>query len=522
MPKLVYDRWGIRVFYGDCLDVLRGLPDASVHSVVTDPPAGVGFMGRSWDSNRGGRTQWVEWLTDRMVEALRVLKPGGHALVWALPRTSHWTALALEDAGFEIRDCLTHIFGQGFAKSLDVSKAIDRRGGNPHLASRIGVEIRKARVSRKWTTGQADKYFCGGSTNWTWFEGRKGVCRPPTPDIFSRIVAEWPELEVVAEEVAEVERQVIGVRTTGIGTGHGSVTYISDSDNRDVTAPATDGARQWSGWGTALKPSSEHWWLVRKPLDGTVAGNVLEHGTGALNIDACRVVGGSTTRANSGHIGYHGINNPPPNVTGSTNGRWPSNTVFSHSALLDPVSGEVVGDACADGCVEGCPVAELDQQSGDRAAGGKKTGLDPSRYLSADDSGYRYRSREFPSYEDSGGASRFFHTFRWAAKATTAERPKVNGTAHPTVKSISLLKWMVRLVTPPGGVVLDCFAGTGTTGQAARAEGFKAVLIESDSESLPLIVARLDALPKSEAPCVGSSVVDAAPVDLFSLLGGVG
>src|SRR5690349_5736918 len=115
--------------HGDCLEILKTLPDNSVESLVTDPPAGISFMGKSWDSDKGGRKQWITWMTEVMSECLRVMNPGAHGLVWALPRTSHWTATALEDAGFEVRDVVTHLFGSGFPKSLDVSKAIDKAAG---------------------------------------------------------------------------------------------------------------------------------------------------------------------------------------------------------------------------------------------------------------------------------------------------------------------------------------------------------------------------------------------------------
>lgn len=422
---VVYDRFGVQVRHGDCLAVMRAMEPDSVDAVVTDPPAGIGFMGKSWDSNRGGRDRWIEWLAERMQEALRVLQPGGHALVWALPRTSHWTAMALEDAGFEIRDCITHLFGSGFPKSRDISKDIS------------------------------------------------------------------------------------------------------------LTAPATAAARQWSGWGTALKPASEHWWLVRRPLGGTVAGNVLEHGTGALNIAGCRVgmsdvdrmivdnrSGSSSKRCDE--WGTRGEYPAGRRFTSDTAGRWPPNVVLSHGALLDPDTGEVVGDACAGGCVAGCAVAELDAQSGTLTSGlfrGHRTS-DKTRNTYGSFRGDP--DREVETYGDSGGASRFFPVFRWEAKAPPAERPRVNGTAHPTVKSVALMRWMVRLITPPGGLVLDCFAGTGPTGQAARAEGIRAVLIEADAKSLPFIRARLDAEPKTEAPPEDALVAQVAegPRDLFDLLDG--
>lgn len=400
----VYDRWGVKVFHGDNLDILRALPDCSVDSIVTDPPAGIGFLGRSWDEDRGGRNEWVAWLRERMVEALRVLKPGGHALVWAMPRSSHWTGLALEDAGFQLRDVVQHVFDTGFpAGALDVSKAIDRRGGNLDfaLAREIGAAIREARESRGWRRTEADRHFCNGSTNWSWFEGRMGECRPPTPEMFAKIADEWPELTPWAEKVSAAQREVL--RTTDLTYG-----YQADGSRwakgYDITEPRTEAARKWRGWSTALKPAAETWWLCRRPPRSTVAQNVLELGTGALNIDACRAPDGS----------------------------WPANVA------------------------------------------------------------------KFP-------------------KAPSSERPMVNGEQHPTVKSVALCRHFVRLVTPPGGTVLDLFAGTGPVGQAARSEGMSAILIEEDAQSIGFIRARLDARPKTQAG--NGTTQDDEPVDLLDLLG---
>lgn len=215
-------RW--TVVQGDALEQLKTLPDECIDAVVTDPPAGIGFMGKEWDSPRGGRVPWIEWLTEILKEALRVLKPGGHALVWALPRTSHWTGTAIEQAGFEIRDCIQHLVGSGFPKSLNVSKAIDAAAG-----------VERETVGSKRLGGNA--------------------CIPC--------------------------KDKGGTYGVGVGT--------APAQDVPITAPATDAAKQWDGWGTALKPGHECWWLARKPLNGTVAQNVCTHGTGGLNIAATRV-----------------------------------------------------------------------------------------------------------------------------------------------------------------------------------------------------------------------------------------
>jgi len=342
--------------HGDCLDVLRTLPDASVDSVVTDPPAGIAFMGKAWDEDKGGRRQWIAWLAEVMAEALRVLKPGGHALVWALPRTSHWTATALEDAGFEVRDCLVHVFGSGFPKSHNLAK-------------------------------------------------------------------------------------------------------------------------QWEGWGTALKPASEHWWLVRKPLVGTVAANVERYGTGALNIDASRVIaakGAEPLRwAHGRGLGFRGAVDNGPCEALTSEGRWPPNLLLSHT------------EDCAEGaCADGCAVAEMDGQSGTTRG---------TRHRPGNGMGFHGNDGEsvVRGHTDIGGASRFFPVFRYQAKPSQSEKGATN--VHPTVKSIGLMDWLIRLVTPLGGVVLDPFLGSGTTGVAAATGGFGFIGIEREAEYLAIARARIEA-----------------------------
>lgn len=445
----------VTLHHGDCLKVLRDLPDSSVDSVVTDPPYGLGFMGKAWDDLPPG--------LPFAQECLRVLKPGGHLLAFGGSRTWHRLAVAVEDAGFEIRDSIAWLYGSGFPKSLDVSKAIDKRGGNAHLAGEIAAAIKSAREARGWTTGQADRHFCGGSTNWTWYEGRGGMCRPPTPIDFARIVAEWPELTPWAESVAEASREVVGQRTTGIGTGGGSTPIMRDG-TRDITASSSDTAKTWDGWGTALKPAFEPIVVGRKPLAGTVAANVLAHGTGALNIAASRVgsddnlVRPAIARDDNEVFGKGlglGVQENPA-------GRWPTNVILDESQ--------------AD---------ELDAHTGvTRSRVGKPRGAN-----AGDGWGMTQTGAE---YEDQGGASRFFPTFRYEAKAPTDERPNVDGVAHPTVKPLDLMRWLVRLVTPPGGTVLEPFAGSGTTVEACILERFNVIAIERDETYLPLIRQRID------------------------------
>lgn len=433
----------VTLHHGDCLDVLRTLPDASVDSVVTDPPYGLEFMGKDWDApwkassvGRGARVAteraaemtetgkghstsggpylaarvdsvrvaglpFQQWCELWAAECLRVLKPGGHLLAFGGTRTWHRLACAVEDAGFEVRDSIAWLYGSGFPKSLDVSKAIDKAAG----AEREVVGIRRVAVDQ-WTAAGREAYARG-------------------------------------ESASEV----------------------------DVTAPATPDAEQWQGWGTALKPAFEPVVVARKPLIGTVAANVTTHGTGALNIDACRIEGevpsvpNPILRGDSGHYGSSagrvGVMSSAPG------GRWPANVILDEDMA-----------------------GVLDQQSGNRPGRASQNvfSTKPKFEAGVNLSGSMAQQTGYvEGYNDTGGASRFFYV----AKAPKRERPVVDGVAHPTVKPLALMRWLVRLVTPPGGTVLEPFAGSGTTVEACLLEGFQCIAIEKGYEYLPLILARI-------------------------------
>lgn len=398
---------------GDSLGVLRAWPDAVIDAVVTDPPAGIGFMGKHWDKDKGGRDAWIVWLRDIMVECLRVLKPGGHALVWALPRTSHWTATALEDAGFEIRDVGVHLFGQGMPKSLEVSKAIDKATG----AERERGPVDPARAGR--LVNQSGDY------------------------------------------------------KTGAGWSAGSRTVTIDP-------PATAAAKQWSGFGTALKPASEHWILARKPLTGTVAANVLAYSTGALNIDGCRIE--TTENLNGG--AYSGEKREKA-------GEWQSgDRSGGKGSGFRPGAGEYIaptGRWPANVTLDEEAAALLDAQSGTLKSGTLKSGT--RRANTGGYNGPLPKTVTGDFVANAGGASRFFYV----AKPSRSEKT-VGGTVanvHPTVKSVALMRWLARLITPPGGLVLDPFAGSGTTGVACIEEGFQFIGIEREDEYITVARARL-------------------------------
>lgn len=408
------------IIVGDCVEVMRRLPADFFHSLVTDPPAGISFMGKDWDDDKGGAEEWITWMTQVARECLRVLKPGAHGLVWSLPRTSHWTATALERAGFEIRDCVTHLFGTGFPKSLDVSKAID------------------AKLLH-------------------------GSCHPRDQ-----------------KKANEQSRKKIGERSEPV-RNNGFIREYDETHTVPISAPATDAARQWQGWGTALKPAAEFWWLVRKPLgEKTVAANVLKHGTGAINVDGARIAATDqaalaknwdrvqSNHASGNQAGDMGLKAIDLSDRAPT-GRFPANLVISHTLFCDD-----------SGCAEGCAVAELDGQSGDRPGGtwpGRRSGIGYH--------GGKGTRGEERRDESIGGASRFFY----CAKASRKDRGADN--KHPTVKSTALMRYLVRLVTPPGGIVLDPFAGSGSTGVAAKAEGFGFLGIEREAEYAAVASGRL-------------------------------
>lgn len=440
---------------GDCMAELARIPDESVDAVVTDPPYGLEFMGKQWDtfatgrgkkyaaggsldvecmkarSGKGGagpsyvnrpakrcakcgKQEWSgspcvcpkpEWRIDNSplesferfteawaAECLRILKPGGHLLAFGGSRTWHRLAAGIEDAGFEIRDSIAWLYGSGFPKSMNVSKAIDKAAG-----------------AERQVVGRGENYGASKAS-----EGKQA---------FGDYAGAW-----------------------------------------DITAPATDAAREWEGWGTALKPAFEPIVVARKPLIGTVAANVLEHGTGALNIDATRIE--ATGRP---LIAKTGVKLPGSSFAGAESrsvgvtdaGRWPANVVLDE------------GQAAA-----------LDAQSGTMRARGNVTPTKRSTAIW----GNTGASEGPTDAGDTGGASRFFYV----AKAPKGERPVVDGTAHPTVKPLALMRWLCRLVTPPGGCIVDPFAGSGTTLEAAYLEGFESIGVEMTPEYWPLVAARIE------------------------------
>lgn len=389
----------VDLMLGNCLERLDEIDDDYVDSIVTDPPYGIKFMQKHWDHGVPGVDCWAE--------CLRVAKPGAYMLAFGGTRKVHRLACAIEDAGWEIRDRIMWVFGTGFPKSKDVSKAIDKAAG--------------------------------------------------------------------------VERKDTGVKSTCHGGGSSEI--FSEHGVKNVTLPATDAAKQWEGWGTALKPAYEPIIMARKPLDGTVAQNVLTHGCGGLNIDGCRV--GNEIRHNPSAVSgglYEGFKRK------ESQGRWPANFIHDGSEEVVELFPQTKSGAILKRHTH--KRGEFD------VAGQKDTEYHPPQDWGANE----------------GSAAQFFY----CAKATRAERDegltslpvtggeltnRNDGSAglespragagrtsgginkHPTVKPLALMRYLCRLVTPPDGIILDPFMGSGSTGVAAVKEGFNFMGIELETES---------------------------------------
>ena len=348
------------LFEGNCLEVMKTMEADSIDSIVTDPPYELGFMGKSWDSSG------IAFNVEVWQEALRVLKPGGHLIAFSGSRTYHRMAVAIEDAGFEIRDQIMWVYGSGFPKSHDVSKGIDKQAG-------------------------AEREVVGKMAN--------------------------PASSIYSQSENEMSRDV------------------------PITAPSTDAAKEWEGWGTALKPALEPITVARKPLIGTVAENVLQHGTGAINVDGGRVgFVSDADRKESTAKNQHADFGTQPMT---------NNNVYGDYSMIQPANYNPPGRWPANFIHDGSEEA---------------TDL----------------------LKDS---ARFFY----CAKASKADRGENH---HPTVKPTDLMRYLCRLITPPNGIVLDPFNGSGSTGCAAVLEGFQYIGIEREAEYIAISEKRIQARSK--------------------------
>ena len=454
-----------RVVFGDCRDVLKTLEDCSVDSVVTDPPYELGFMGKKWDSTG------IAYDVSVWEECLRVLKPGGHVLAFGGPRTFHRMAVAIEDAGFEIRDSIAWMYGSGFPKSLDVSKAIDKGQGKlrgrrlEFVAWMRKTGLKAGQINAAIGMSDVGSHYLRHDQPAIATADLFDLLRPllpPVPEHIERLVAERTGIEWT-----EYKKRVV----TGVKTG--TLLAVAPGENRerpalemDVTEGHTAEAKQWEGWGTALKPAFEPIVVGRKPFakGSTVAANVLEHGVGGLNIDASRVKSAEDTSrkptlvrdtpAGFGKGASFGGN-------GSVLGRWPANVI------LDEYSAGL-----------------LDEQGGEN----------PSRFFYCAKASKRDRNEGLDGLADGVTGSFEGNVAELSGRKIGAnpDKPNLPGkNFHPTVKPTTLMRYLIKLVTPPGGTVLDPFTGSGSTGKAALLDGYKFVGAELTEEYLPIIEGRL-------------------------------
>lgn len=541
---------GTILYTGDCLEVLQSFPDNSIDACVTDPPAGISFMGKDWDHDKGGRDKWIAWMTEVAREYLRVLKPGAHAFVWALPRTSHWTATAWENAGFEVRDRVEHIFSTGFPKSHNIGLQIDKVAGAKREVMRIRKDGRGASPQKIENHGRGD---------------------------------------------------------TGIGHADGNHQVYAE------TFPATPEAKEWDGWGTALKPAMEDWWLFRKPIsEKTVAANVLKWGTGALNIDACRVPGEPVpVNKLEQWSGFGQVERPEYVQEVNNKGRWPAQVVHDGSeevVSLFPDSDGQLAPTRGDGSLQNNTIygggrkhnnisvlpregkgsaarffycakpTQAERNAGLDGTCTIKYNLDKSKLgdLSCQDvstevvqllqkvisesmvkwdiaeNGESITARcqqdslsiisteiskiiqskildlstLLPTNEftlDANYETEFGGNLAMSAESSSQSIAKIgtsqkkdthytdavrsvtlellskmtsvgnwrHGNFHITVKAQALMTWLIKLITPPGGVVLDAFMGSGSTGVACTVLGNPFIGIDSDPDYVQISKERI-------------------------------
>jgi DNA modification methylase len=475
------------ILKGDCLDRLKELPDNSVDSVVTDPPYGLskepdifevltkwingepydhghgGFMGKSWDSFVPHPDIWRE--------VYRVLKPGGHALVFAGTRTQDLMTIALRLAGFEVRDVIEWLYFSGFPKSMDVSKAFDKKNGSAlafrEEAKRFAAYLKERREAKGLSKSEIDRML-GLNTSYSWWEGRKKGIQPPSKENYLRLkpILDLDDRFDEFIERVEAEREKIGEKNYSVPKNHMNAMVAAEGAKGrvipDITSPATELAKKWDGWGTALKPAHEPIIVVRKPLEGTVCDNVEKYGTGAINVNGCRIgddeIRSSGEVSNAWREAEGRTDRQAPNPSVNT-GRFPANIVTTEPDAFWSKYCNVTPQELSK------KASKRDRNSDWR---GEEIAL-PERESKKFDGGRFTRNGDGSPRKQNGGILR---------------------NTHPTVKPVDLMAWLVRLVTPPGGTVLDPFAGSGSTLVAAKREGFGFIGIERELEYVEIIEAR--------------------------------
>lgn len=582
------------LYNGDCLQVLKSLDADSIDSLVTDPPAGIGFMSGGskdhWDSDKGGSKQWIDWMRQVMSECLRVMKPGAHGLVWALPRTSHWTATALEDAGFRVKDCVQHLFGSGFPKSHSCKNI-----GRPELGSAlkpsaefwwlvqkpldVGLTIDKN--VQKWATGaleidrsrvlanssypaitfawEQELILCGSCV-----ELVKNSQKPTVQAIKGSTVAVNVDSKVTEKALG---RQQVDTDSMDTGCsdetskGHTSSNLnmssfgrkLTDQSQVDTSSIISTNEKTTTGLKICslceLENISNTITLsltniqMEELLDYIASnGDLNTQNTKLSELRPCENIEERTQKTllkllRDGEKKIEkNISNPNSDIT-TKHGRWPSHSLFSHNPDCVEVSTETVS---AFECTPFCPVAELDRQSGVLHSHGGGT-VHATGYSPGQDhtKGSIDRNQKIPK-GDSGGASRFFYCSKPSKREKNAgceglpekntgrfqanRKCKACGyqevsrspchcdkpdwelvpvqdakNHHPTVKSTKLMSYLINMITPPDGIILDCFGGSGTTLIAAHMNRFKSILIEQSTEYCDIILARAEHMTEKSA-----------------------
>ena len=433
-----------KLYNGIMLNMMEIIEPNSIDAIVTDPPYELNFMNKSWD-NSGIAFQKETWR-----KCHDTLKSGGYMLVFGGSRTFHRIACAIEDAGFEIRDTIMWLYGSGFPKSMDISKQIDKRGGKS--TSWFGEYLKNVLKERNMTQSDLSKHFLsknGGITGCVhnWVEGKN----MPTVKQFNKICE---ILDLPFEKMKEAEREVIGKKEYTDNKNIMSVSnYNGERIHLDITIPSTDLAKQWDGWGTNLKPSFEPIIVARKPLKDSLVNNIIENGVGGINIDECRVELNGDKKTRSGcktredNISHLKFRANQVNKEDNSKGRFPSNTILTY-----------------------------DDSDFDEVCGG---------------------------LGDEGSASRYFYCAKTSKRDRNEGLSSNNKNIHPTVKPTSLMQYLIRLVTPKGGTVLDPFNGSGSTGKgcmyenADRNANYKYIGVELTEEYLPISKARIEFAEKN-------------------------